>query len=172
MVKQTEGFSYEDLAFHILDSRCYRHFCRIGFADEGVKKSALCAAIKAISPQTWKAINDILMAYAQDRELEGFDEAGQDLQVSIEVDGIDLNGRAPQFSNAWVSVLVVAIMVDHRVRCGNVFPHETHQFLPHIGPVCAGCDKEGDPAPPDAGRFQGSEKRGENHPIGNRPGDV
>ena len=70
IVKQTEGFSYEGLAFHILDSRCYRHFCRIGFADEGVKKSALCATTKAISPQTWKAINDILMAYAQDRELE------------------------------------------------------------------------------------------------------
>jgi len=81
IVKQTEGFSYEDLAFHILDSRCYRHFCRIGFADEGVKKSALCAAIKAISSQTWKAINDILMAYAQDRELEKGQQSRVDCTV-------------------------------------------------------------------------------------------
>ena len=70
IVKQTEGFSYEDLAFHILDSRCYRHFCRIGFAHEGFKRSTLCAAIKSISPQTWKAINDILMAYGEDIDIE------------------------------------------------------------------------------------------------------
>ncbi len=81
IVKQTEGFSYEDLAFHILDSRCYRHFCRIGFADEGFKKSALCAVIKAISPQTWKAINDILMACAQDREIEKGQQSRVDCTV-------------------------------------------------------------------------------------------
>ena len=57
IVKQTEGFSYEDLAFHLLDSRCYRTFCRIGLTHNGFKKSALAAAIKAISGQTWEAIN-------------------------------------------------------------------------------------------------------------------
>ena len=41
IIKQTEGFSYEDLAFHIVDSRCYRRFCRIGIADKGFQKSAL-----------------------------------------------------------------------------------------------------------------------------------
>ena len=81
IVKQTEGFSYEDLAFHILDSRCYRHFCRIGFAHEGFKKSALCAAIKSISPQTWKAINDILMAYAEDRKIEKGQQSRVDCTV-------------------------------------------------------------------------------------------
>ena len=34
-----------------------------------MKKAALCAAIKAISAQIWKAINDILMAYAQGSEM-------------------------------------------------------------------------------------------------------
>jgi transposase, IS5 family len=70
IVKQAEGFSYEDLAFHILDSRCYRHFCRIGFSHEGFKRSTLCAAMKSISPHTWKAIKDILMVYAEDIEME------------------------------------------------------------------------------------------------------
>jgi IS5 family transposase len=41
IIKQMEGYSYEDLAFHLLDSVCYRYFCRIGFADKGFQKSAL-----------------------------------------------------------------------------------------------------------------------------------
>jgi IS5 family transposase len=66
IVKQTEGFSYEELAFHLLDSRCYRTFCRIGVTHKGIKKSALALAIKSISPSTWEAINRILTAHAQD----------------------------------------------------------------------------------------------------------
>jgi len=41
-------FTYEQLAFHIYDSRCLRRFCRIGIADKGFKKSALNANIKMI----------------------------------------------------------------------------------------------------------------------------
>ncbi len=41
IIKQTEDFSYDDLAFHIVDSRCYRRFCRIGITDKGFQKSAL-----------------------------------------------------------------------------------------------------------------------------------
>ena len=70
VLKQMESFSYEELAFHILDSICYRSFCRIGFADKGFKKSALCSNIKAISPKTWEAINRIVVAYAEDKGIE------------------------------------------------------------------------------------------------------
>jgi len=107
VVKQTEDFSYEDLGFHILDSRCYRHFCRIGFAHEGFKKSALCAAIKAISPQTWKAINDILMAYAEDREME----KGQQSRVDCTV--VSSNIHEPSDSTLlWDSVRVLTRMLS------------------------------------------------------------
>lgn len=70
VLKQMENFSYEELAFHILDSICYRAFCRIGFADKGFKKSALGNNIKAISPKTWEAINRIVLAYAEDKGIE------------------------------------------------------------------------------------------------------
>ena len=70
IIKQMEGYSYEELAFHLLDSVCYRAFCRIGIADKGYKKSALCNNIKAISPETWEAINRILVAYGQDKKVE------------------------------------------------------------------------------------------------------
>ena len=70
IIKQMEGYSYEDLAFHLLDSVCYRSFCRSGIAEKGFQKSALCNNIKAISPETWEAINRILVAYGQDKETE------------------------------------------------------------------------------------------------------
>jgi IS5 family transposase len=114
IVKQTEDFSYEDLAFHILDSRCYRHFCRIGFAHEGFKKSALCAAIKAISPQTWKAINDILMAYAKDREME----KGQQSRVDSTV--VSSNIHEPSDSTLlWDSVRVLTRLLTQAKECSE-----------------------------------------------------
>ena len=70
IVKQMEGFSYEDLVFHILDSRCYRTFCRIGVMDKGIGKSALASAIKSIAPSTWESINRILTAHAEDQGVE------------------------------------------------------------------------------------------------------
>jgi len=66
---------------------------------------------------------------------------------------------APPVLQCGVSVSVAAIMVDHRIRFSNVFTHEAHQFLPHVGPVRAGRDENGDPSPVDAGELQGPEKR-------------
>jgi IS5 family transposase len=81
IIKQMEGFSYEDLAFHLLDSVCYRSFCRIGFADKGFRKSALCHNIKAISPPTWEDINHILVEYGQKEKIEKGRESRTDCTV-------------------------------------------------------------------------------------------
>jgi len=81
IIKQTEGFSYEDLAFHIVDSRCYRRFCRIGIADKGFQKSALNSNIKAISPETWEAMNRILVSYGKDKKIEKGREIRMDCTV-------------------------------------------------------------------------------------------
>jgi len=70
IVKQMEDYSYDELAFHIVDSSCYRHFCRIGIAHKGFKKSALCKNIKALSATTWEAINRILINYAATKKIE------------------------------------------------------------------------------------------------------
>lgn len=114
IVKQTENFSYEDLAFHILDSRCYRHFCQIGFTQDGFKKSALCAAIKAISPQTWKAINDILMAYAQEQGTE----KGQQSRVDCTV--VSSNIHEPSDSTLlWDSVRVLTRLLTQAKECSE-----------------------------------------------------
>jgi len=91
ILKQTEGFTYEELAFHLMDSRTYRNFCRIGFAHKGFKKSALCLPapssrqagknIKAISSETWESINRLLVAYGDDKNIEKGKETRIDCTV-------------------------------------------------------------------------------------------
>jgi len=63
-------FTYEQLAFHISDSRCLRRFCRIGFADKGFKKSALNANIKSLSEKTWEIIFRDLLGHAKQEGIE------------------------------------------------------------------------------------------------------
>ena len=70
IVMRLYEFTYEQLAFHISDSRCLRRFCRIGFADKGFKKSALNANIKSISAQTWKVIFRDLLDHAKQENIE------------------------------------------------------------------------------------------------------
>lgn len=70
IVKILFSFSYEELAFHIVDSQALRWFCRIGIADEGFQKSALNGNIKRISDCTWEAINRDILGYAKDQGIE------------------------------------------------------------------------------------------------------
>lgn len=70
VVMRLYGFTYDDLAFHISDSRTLRRFCRIGIADKGFKKSALNENIKKLSPQTWTRIAQDLLADAKDENIE------------------------------------------------------------------------------------------------------
>jgi IS5 family transposase len=64
------GFTYQELAFHIVDSRSIRRFCSIGIADKGFKKSTLNNNIKAISDTTWEAINKHILGYAKEEKIE------------------------------------------------------------------------------------------------------
>ena len=106
IIKQMEGYSYEELAFHLLDSVCYRGFCRIGIADKGFQKSALCNNIKAISPETWEAINRILVAYGQDKGIE----KGKEVRIDCTV--VSSNIHEPTDSTLlWDSVRVLTRML-------------------------------------------------------------
>ncbi len=39
IIKQVEGFCYRELAFHLMDSRVYSWFCRIGIGKHGERVS-------------------------------------------------------------------------------------------------------------------------------------
>ena len=107
IIKQMEEYSYEELAFHLVDSVSYRSFCRIGFADKGFQKSALCANIKAISPETLESINRLLVAYGEDKKIERGKESRIDCTV------VSSNIHEPTDSSLlWDSVRVLTRMLS------------------------------------------------------------
>jgi transposase, IS5 family len=70
IVKQMNGFSYRELAFHLADSRSYQTFCRLGISDKVPTKSALNANLKALQPATLEAINRVFITAAQKAKVE------------------------------------------------------------------------------------------------------
>lgn len=120
VVKQMFEFSYKDLAFHLVDSVSLKRFCHIGIGDKGFKKSVLCKNIKAISPQSWEAINQCLVHYAKDNDIE------KGRQVRMDSTVVESNIHAPSDSTLlWDSVRVLARILaktkDLFPRCGIVF---------------------------------------------------
>lgn len=70
VIKQANGYSYDQLAFHLTDSQSYRAFCLIGFAEKPRKKSTLQRNIKLVRPETLERVNRALVHYAQEQGVE------------------------------------------------------------------------------------------------------
>jgi len=93
LVKQMNGFSYEELAFHLADSKTYRAFCGIGFTDKVPKSSVLQRDIKKIRPETLEQINVFILGKAKD---EGIEKARQ---VRIDCTVVETNIHHPTDSS-------------------------------------------------------------------------
>ena len=110
IVKQMFGFTYKELAFHIIDSNSIRRFMRIGIADKGFKKSVLNKNIKALSGQTWEDINAQLIQYTADKKIE----KGREVRIDCTV--VETNIHEPTDSSLlWDSVRVLARLL-HRAK--------------------------------------------------------
>jgi IS5 family transposase len=70
VIKQANGFSYEDLAFHLADSQSYRAFCLIGFAAQPPSKSTLQRNLKRVRTETLERVNRALVQHAQEHGIE------------------------------------------------------------------------------------------------------
>ena len=70
IVKQMNGWSYEQLAFHLADSNCYRWFCRLGIGDAAPDHSTLQKAIKHVRAETWEAVNRKIVTFAIEQRIE------------------------------------------------------------------------------------------------------
>jgi IS5 family transposase len=107
VVKTLFNFSYEELAFHIVDSRSMRWFCRIGIAEEGFKKSALNRNIKCISDQAWEIINRELLGYAKQENIE------KGRTVRTDCTCVESNIHDPRDSNQlWDAVRVLTRLIE------------------------------------------------------------
>ena len=102
IVKILFGFTYVDLAFHMVDSKTFRRFCQIGIADKGFKKSILNKNIKAISDKAWQVINTELLGYAKENKIE------KGRQVRIDCTVVESNIHKPYDSTLlWDAVRVL-----------------------------------------------------------------
>lgn len=115
IVKILFGFTYQELAFHIVDSRSIRRFCNIGIADEGFKKSALNNNVKAISDTTWEAINKHIVGYAKQEKIE----RGRETRIDCTV--VESNIHDPADSTLlWDGVRVLTRLLRRAKECFGV----------------------------------------------------
>lgn len=123
IIKQIEGYSYRELAFHLADSQAYGQFCKIGIG-KPFKKSALQKAIKTISEETWERIHRLLVGYAQDQAVE----KGRKVRVDSIV--VESNIHAPYDSELLVDATRVLARLLSEAKTelpGMVFTFTDHR---------------------------------------------
>jgi IS5 family transposase len=82
LLKQMCGFTYDEMAFHFMDSTTYRAFLGLGFYDTAPSKSALQRNIKMLQPHFWQAANRALVAYAKQQGIEDGNKVRIDCTVT------------------------------------------------------------------------------------------
>jgi IS5 family transposase len=124
LIKQLNGFSYRELAFHLADSVTYRRFCQFGW-HQGPSKSALASCIKAIRAETLEKINRLLVGIAEKKKIED----GKKVRVDCTV--VESNIHAPLDSNLlWDCVRVVTRLMDQAreiIGAEVTFPNRTRR---------------------------------------------
>ena len=115
IVKALFGFTYKELAFHLIHSRTLRRFRLIGFADKGFKKSVLNKNIKALSADTWEQINRQLLGQAAAEKTEKARE------VRIDCTVVETNIHAPTDSSLLFDAVRVLTRLLHAAKeaCGS-----------------------------------------------------
>ncbi len=121
IIKQMNGFSYEELAFHLADSRCYRAFCGYGIDEKSPKKSALQQNIKRIQPETMELVNRLVVEEARLQKIE----KGRKVRVDCTV--VDSNIHHPSDSSLLFDcVRVLArVMEQGRHQVTSLFTNHT-----------------------------------------------
>lgn len=102
LIKQMNGFSYETLHFHLIDSASYRTFCRFGALETVPSRSAVAENLKKVRAETLEQINRLLIKRAA---REGVDR-GQKVRIDSTV--VETNIHLPSDSSLmWDAVRVL-----------------------------------------------------------------
>lgn len=117
VVKQMNGYSYDQLAFHLADSATYRTFCRIGSFERPPSKSTLQENIKRLRSETLSAVHRAVLRIAAECGVED----GQTIRGDCTVVETDIH--APRDSmQLWDTVRVlVRLLKRARAECGVRF---------------------------------------------------
>lgn len=70
LVKQMFTLSYDELSFRLEDSIQVRAFARLSPGESTPKKSSLQSNISAMKPETWEAVNRVLLLHARAAKVE------------------------------------------------------------------------------------------------------
>lgn len=109
VIYQMNVFSYQELEFHIIDSSCYRAFCRIGL-DEKPSKEALQQNIKKIKAATLEAFNRLIIKEGIRRGIE----LGRRVRTDCTVE--ETNIHAPTDSTLLFDVVRVLARIMGKAR--------------------------------------------------------
>ena len=123
LIKQMNGFSYEELAFHLADSRCYRAFCGFGIDEKSPKKSALQQNIKRLQPVTMELINRLVVEEARLQKVEN----GRKVRVDCTV--VESNIHHPSDNTLLFDCIRVLarVMEPDRHLLGGSFTNHTRR---------------------------------------------
>lgn len=126
VIKQLNGFSYNELAFHLADSTCYRAFCRFGATNRVPSRSALQSNIKRLRSATLETLNQAIVVHASSTKIE------KGAKVRVDCTTVETHIHPPSDSTLlWDVVRVVTRMmarmadrvdipfVDHRLRANR-----------------------------------------------------
>jgi IS5 family transposase len=70
VLKQINGWSYDELSFHLVDSQSCAAFCRFGIGEALPRRATLHENIKALRAETLEAINRVLVGFAREEGIE------------------------------------------------------------------------------------------------------
>jgi IS5 family transposase len=70
VIKQINGFSYEELAFHLADSVTYRSFCHFGALERTPARSTLAENLKRVTERTLQKLQRRIVGYALELGVE------------------------------------------------------------------------------------------------------
>lgn len=111
---QSNGWSFEQLAFELTFHAAYREFCRLGL-DEYPSKSVLHRDIGRIQPETWEAIHRTVIDYARRTGVEDGVKVRTDCTVT------ETNIHHPNDSSLlWDCVRVLTRQLDAAAEIVNV----------------------------------------------------
>ena len=112
LLKQMKGYGYDQLHFHLMDSKSYGAFCRFGIADGIPSVSGLKHNLKLVRAETLESINNKIVRYARDSGIED----GKRIRTDCTVE--ETNIHEPSDSHLLFDCVRVLARLMHRATDG------------------------------------------------------